>query len=280
MTIPKRLAPGNAFAGKARHALTSTFFFWGAFLGLGGLGLSAPLAVTPVRGQYCAAFAPAGWHVVAENAVRSGFGADLLSGDGRAYAGYSVGAAGNLNILPGHETPDRAVRTETAEVGRLMDGGPTSFGRTQQLGPNTFLVEYQHRTWRGVVFYQVFPAGRGGYMIVSRAAQTAIAAWVRRAGEASAVARSLHCNVPSVPAQPDPPELNGRGRRPANHGQEKENDSLYNQWLDKEYYHDERTGENFWVSPSTDWAKSGPEGEGYYRSWGNEVRKLAPGYHQ
>src|SRR5262249_36830545 len=131
----------------------------------------------------------------------------------------------------------------------------------------------------GIAFYEVFPAGPGGFVIVMRTAGTGGGAglWPGRAVEASAVARSVHCNVPNVPPQPDPPALNPR-RREKHGGEGGHDDPLYNRWLDKEYYHNPQTGENYWVSPSSDWQENGPQGPGYYGRSGNSTIKLEPGY--
>ena len=235
----------------------------------------APIAVVPFHGQYCGSVGPRGWVVLAENAQRVAFGADFSSADGKASAGYSVFAAGTLNTLPGNETPDRAVVRTLTQMGTI----PTRFGNRQQLGPNVFLISYQTAAYEGMAFYQAFPAGRGGYMVVLRTAVTNAGGWRSRGSEASAVARSLRCQVPNVPAAPDPPSLNAKAKRGGENGGGEE-DSLYNQWLDKEYYHNPQTGENFWVSPSHDWVKNGPEGDGYYAQHGNSIIKLESGYSQ
>jgi hypothetical protein len=215
--------------------------------------------------------------VTAENPQRIAFGADMLSGNGLAHAGFSVSGSGAMAARRGVETPDRAVANSLSAGGRL----PTRFGVRKQLGPNVFLIEYENSVSHGVMWYEVFPAGRGGFVIVARQANSAPAAWSRAGAEASAVARSMHCNVPSVPPGPDPPGLNPKPKSKAAGDIGKgEDDTLYNQWLDKEYYHNSETGENFWVSPSHDWVKDGPEGPGYYAQHGNALVKLAPGYSQ
>ena len=114
-------------------------------------------------------------------------------------------------------------------------------------------------------------------MIVLRTAGSLPGLWERRGAEAMAVARSLHCQVPYVPPAPDPPSLNAKPKRSSKGG---DDDTLYNQWLEKEYYHNSATGENYWVSPSQDWVKNGPEGPGYYAPYGNTIVKLDPGYSQ
>lgn len=96
----------------------------------------------PFSGQYCASVGPQGWAVLAENAQRVGFGADFLSADRKAAAGYSIFAAGTLNIVPGSETPDRAVANNLTQMGTLR----VSLGNKQELEPNVFLVPYQTAT--------------------------------------------------------------------------------------------------------------------------------------
>jgi hypothetical protein len=44
-----------------------------------------------------------------------------------------------------------------------------------------------------------------------------------------------------------------------------------------EYAHDPVTGENFLMDYAADHLESGPNGPGFYRQVGNELRKLEPG---
>jgi hypothetical protein len=240
-----------------------------------GQGRPAPIQVKPFRGKYCASVGPPGWAVISENAQRVAFGADFSNGNGTAYVGYGVFGGGSLAAgVPGYETPDSAVTRNLSNMGST----PTRFGNRQQLGPNVFLMEYQSATNHGVAYWQVIPAGNRGFMIVLRTAGTGAAAglWQRKGPEAMAVARSMRCQVPNVPASPDPPSLNAKSK--SGGGKGGEDDTLYNRWLDKEYYHNSQTGENYWVSPSQDWVQNGPEGPGYYAQHGNGTVKLDPGY--
>lgn len=236
---------------------------------------SAPVKVQPFRGQYCASVGPPGWAVIAENPQRSSFGADLASGDGLAYAGYSIFPSGSI-APPGFETPSRAVANNLTSFGTI----PVRFGSHWQVAPNVFLLEYQSATNHGVAFYLVIPAGAGGYMIVMRTAGTGIGPglWEKRGVEAMAVARSLRCQVPIVPAGPDPPGMNAKTGSGSNNGEEA--DTLYNTWLETEYYHNPENGENYWVSPSENYSQYGPDGPGYYATYGNSLVKLSPGYSQ
>jgi hypothetical protein len=240
-------------------------------------GRSAPVRVQPFRGQYCRSLGPPGWAVIAENPQRVAFGADLVSADGLAYAGYSIFSTGQMSVQ-GFETPDRGVATQLTSFGSIR----TRFGNRQQIGRNVFLVEYQTPANHGVAFYQVIPAGSAGYMVVMRTAGTGTGPglWERRGPEAMAVARSLRCQVPNVPPAPEPPALNAKRSSGRSGGDVEESNTLYNRWLDMEYYHNSATGENFWVSPSHDYSRDGPDGPGYYAKHGNAIVKLDPGYAQ
>ncbi len=231
----------------------------------------APVAVAPFHGQYCSSFGPRGWAVTAENPQQFSFGADFLSADGKAGAGYSIFPAGNLNPTPGFQSPDAAVAATLS----LMGYQKVTFGQKMQLATNVYAVPFRLPASEGVAFYQVMPVP-GGAMVALRTATTLTGNWAARGAEASAVARSLHCNVPYVPPAPDPPSLNAK----RSGSQSGEGDSQYNRWLEKEYYHNPQTGENYWVSPTSDWEQNGPEGPGYYSRNGNDVTKLQPGYSQ
>ena len=228
----------------------------------------APMQVIAFHGQYCHSMGPRGWAVIAENPQRSAFGADSLSPDGKAYAGYSIFPTA---AIPGMDSPDRAVAFQLSEMGMH----PATLGRRQQLAPNTYAVAYRNDKNEGMAFYEVFQF-QGSSVILMRQAATSLGGWRTRGPEASAVARSMHCNVPSVPAAPDPPSLNHKPKTSASG----EQDSEYNVWLEKEYYHDPQSGQNYWVSPSTDWNQNGPQGPGYYTKNGNDITKLQSGYAQ
>ena len=232
----------------------------------------ASLKVQRFQSQYCAAVGPQGWTVIDENAQRAGFGADFTSGDRMAYASYMIFPSGALT--GGSGTPEQAVANSLSNFGTVQ----VRFGRPQQIGPNIFLLEHLTATNHGVAFYQVIPAGADGAMIVMRTAGTGTAPgmWENRASEAMAVARSIRCQVPMVPAGPDPPELNSKSGSASNNSDD--SDTLYNTWLDMEYYHNSQTGENYWVSPSKDYSQVGPDGPGYYAPYGGNLIKLTPGY--
>jgi len=230
-----------------------------------------PVAVVPFHGQYCSSMGPKGWAVTAENPQSFAFGAEFFSSDLKAAAGYSVFPAGSINPTPGFTSADAAVAASLSNMGMRK----IAFGPKHQLAPNIYAVSFRLPQSEGVAYYIVFPVP-GGAMVTMRTATTLTGLWAARGAEASGVARSLHCNVPSVPNNPDPPSLNAKRKS----GGEGEGDSEYNVWLEKEYYHDPATGQNYWVSPSSDWDQNGPQGPGYYTRNGNDITKLQPGYSQ
>jgi hypothetical protein len=236
----------------------------------GAKGAAAPMRVQMIRGQYCMGFAPPGYRVAAENPQRVAFGADVHRQDGRGGASYAVFGGGPITGVPAWETPEGAIASWLSGNGST----PTRFGRPAPVEPGVSAVEFQTPSARGVAIYRVLPQ-QGGFVVVMRTAMAQPDLWALSAPELVAVARSLRCNVPMVPAAADPPPR-ARERSGAKAGGE--GDSEYNQWLGMEHYHDARTGQNYWVSPSRDWSETGPQGAGYYIRNGNDTIKLDSGY--
>jgi hypothetical protein len=230
---------------------------------------SAPTQVVAFHGQYCASMGPRGWSVMGEDAERMAFSANFMSLDTAAAGGYQVVPFSGYLSARGFDTADHAVATVLSNGYKT----PLQFGVKSQLAPNIYSVPYKTDTVEGIAFFEVMPFP-GQPLVAIRYAYTRIGFWVARGAEASAVVRSIHCNIPNVPPTPDPPALNSRPRG----AQGGEGDSDYNQWLEKENYHNPQTGENYWVSPTSDWDQNGPEGAGYYARSGNDVVKLKPGY--
>lgn len=237
----------------------------------GSAGAAGPTSVQMIRGRYCVGFAPPGYQIAAENPQRVAFGADVARLDGLGGAGFAVFGGGPMVGITALATPQDAVAYWVSRAGSL----PVQFGPVLQMEPNVFAVEMISPRARGLAIYRVIPAP-GGFMIVMRSAQARSDIWPRLAPELVAVARALRCTVPMVPAEADPPpRARDRSRTEAEGG-----DPEYNQWLDTEYYHDPRTGQNYWVSPGRDWSDTGPQGPGYYIRSGNDTIKLDPGFSQ
>lgn len=255
-------------------------FLWFAFAAFTANG-AGPAKVIKLSGKYCAASAPEGWTVAAEQPAGAAFGADLKRLDGAAIASYlivGVPAAMRRDPYYGkwYATPERAVMAQLTQFGTK----PVSCGRPTELVPGSGYLSMacQETALRGLVVYRVFGQQDGGYVVLMRTAGTPHASWNRYGKEAATVARSLVCKVPFSPRTidwvTDMPKPS-RAKKAQDEG-----DSEYSPWLGMENYHDANTGQNYWVSPSHDWVETGPQGPGYYAKLGNEIRKLEPGVSQ
>jgi len=235
------------------------------------------IQVQTIRGRYCAASAPEGWTVAAENPTGTAFGADLTRRDGAAVASYLIfGVPPNMRSSPYYQqwyvTPERAVMAQLTQFGSK----PMQCNRPSELVPGSGYMGMacQSPALRGVVAYKIFNTGDGGYVVIMRSAGSPPTAWARYGAEATTVARSLECQVPLLPSR-------ASSNVPSAPKKKKEDaDSEYSPWLGMENYHDPNTGQNYWVSPSRDWDETGPQGPGYYAKAGNDIRKLEPGLSQ
>lgn len=246
-------------------------------IALAGFSAAAqPLQVQLQRGKHCTALAPAGWSFTGENPAGAAFGADIFRGDGTAGASYYIaGVPAEMRASPFYSrwyaTPHQAVLATLTQMGTVpvQCGAPTT--------PTSGLHLMQCRTPQhvGLALYQVFPMAGDGFVLVIRTAATTPGQWAREGELASAVARSIRCNVPLRPSTAD--FTTGLSGPKKSRKGEEGGDSEYSRWLGMEHYHDERTGQNYWVSPSRDWNQNGPQGPGYYVNIGGDLRKLEPG---
>jgi hypothetical protein len=240
------------------------------------MAAQAAMPVQLVRGQYCTALAPQGWSFTGENPAGSAFGADIWRGDGAAGASYFiVGIPAAMRSSPWYgrwyATPHQAVLATLSQMGTI----PLQCNTPRTPATGMQLMQCQTPQHVGLALYQVFPMAGNGFLLVIRTAATVPGQWARGGEVASAVARSIRCNVPLRPSTADfTSGLSGAGK---SRRDKAEGDSEYSRWLGMEHYHDERTGQNYWVSPSRDWNATGPEGPGYYTHSSGELRKLAPG---
>jgi hypothetical protein len=225
-----------------------------------------------LQGQYCRVAAPPGWAIAGEAPTRTSFGADFRRLDGAAIASYFlVGVAAEMRTSPWYgrfyATPEQAVLATLSKLGTE----PVQCGPATAVSANMRVMQCRTATLTGDVAYQVQPMG-GGYLLAIRTAGAPHALWPRYRAEAGAVATALRCNVPHMPAPPDPP-----GAASGRAGGKGEPKGRYNPRTGIEEYHDPKTGENYDANPSIHWNPVGPEGPGYYTRRGGEVRKLEPG---
>lgn len=238
-------------------------------LGTGFAGGMVPVRLHVDVYRTCKAFAPANWVIYGSR--REGDALDMMAADQSMAASYSVGGVqGTIarTYPQRYGTPEVSIHASLSEGGRLQ----VAYG--QPLHDPTFAytwIPFELPNYRGGVLYRVWPIPNdpAGYIMLSRRAQTAKPLWERQGAQAVAVALSIQCIRQLQP----PPDVPG-SRRPPGGG---DVESTYNQQLGMEYAHDPATGENYWVSPSTDWDATGPEGPGYYKRSGHDRRKLVPG---
>lgn len=242
-----------------------------------GTGIAAAHAYTPaqpVRSQHCSAMAPQGWAFTGESPPGSAFGADVARNDGAAVASYFlVGVPAQMRSSPWYgkwyATPHQAVLATLSRMGTA----PIQCSAPSAPAPGLQLMQCRTPQYVGLALYQVFPMADSGFVLVIRTAGTAPALWGRDGEIASAVSRSIRCDVPLRPSTADYTSgLSGSGR-----SRRDKADSGYSRWLGMEDYHDPSTGSNYWVSPSTDWSKDCPQGPGYCVNVGGSLRQLEPG---
>lgn len=221
----------------------------------------------------CMALAPADWGIY--GSTPQGSALDMAAADGRMFASYSIAGVPGVAIRfysQKYGTPEIAIHNSLSNSGQF----PVAYGpaiRDDDFGYTWLPFEIgdpsgQREPHKGVVLYRVWaplPGDPQGYILVQRRAQTLKSLWQARGAQAIAVALSIRCTVQLQPTE------NGPG------GGDDRAESTYNQQLGMEYAHDPVTGENYWVSPGSDWQDVGPEGPGYYRRSGNDLRKLAAG---
>ncbi|MGD9930284.1 MAG: hypothetical protein AB7U05_09705 [Mangrovibacterium sp.] len=229
----------------------------------------------PVRkhvNQYrnCSAMAPADWMITSSR--REGDALDICSGDGNLYAGYLVlGVQGSLATgfyRYMYATPETFLNYSISENGSkaVRYGEPV----TDQLGYTILPFEVEGApAVEGVVFYRVWPVPGDpyGYVLTMRMAKTLKQLWKTRGAQAISVALSIRSVV----------QLQPGGTNSPGNIEDKKVESGYNRQLGMEYAHDPDTGENYWVSPGTDYQETGLYGPGYYKTSGNDTKKLLPG---
>ncbi|GAC1438284.1 MAG: hypothetical protein NVSMB58_33040 [Terriglobales bacterium] len=230
-----------------------------------------PVALQPLNRFSCRALAPAGWSIV--NGRAEGDSLDVMRSDQKAYAGYIiVGVPTVLRSNPAYASPAMAMHTNL----QLLSASPVRLGNASQAYGYT-VVPWTNARGRGFTMYRVFPlaADPGGFVLAMRTASADADITPAKLAEAGAVATSISCSVQLVAHASSNSASSSSGH--ARSRDESDEASSYNKELGVEYVHSPKTGENYEVSPSTDWRQNGPDGPGYYRPVGNSLEKLSSG---
>jgi hypothetical protein len=130
---------------------------------------------------------------------------------------------------------------------------------------------------KGIVFYKVYPGDNVNYNYIEsiRVAFTKAELWEQKGELVFSIAAGINCTTVNTPSEL--PSLPKRSSLKSSVSKSKKDEYGYNVQLGTEYCHNPRTGENFRVSPSTNWSETGPDGPGYYGMAGNERIKMSPG---
>ena len=240
-------------------------------LGIGFAGGTVPVRLHMDVYRTCLAVAPANWVIYGSRP--EGDGLDMMTTDRSMAAGYLIVGIPGLLVRTRpqvYATPELYLHNILSAGGRF----PVAYGQAMRdaaFGYTWLPFEFPE-DYRGGVFYRVWPmpADPGGYILLYRRVQTFKPLWERQGAQAISVALSIRCTRQLRPS----PDVAGRGGSDDDRAE-----TTYNQQLGMEYAHDPVTGDNYWVSPSTDWDETGPQGPGYYTRIGNERRKLVPGRH-
>lgn len=260
-----------------KHALAFRRATALAVLALGAMeaAAQAPRQANVREGRLCKALAPADWSFTGENPAGSAFGADIQRADGKALASYYiVGVPPEMRTSPTYgrwyATPHQAAMATLTQLGTraVQCNAPTS------PAPGLSLMQCRTPQLVGLALYQAFPTPNDGFVLVMRTAAATPAVWQREATLASAVSRSIRCNVPFKPSTFDyTTGLSGSGKS----RRAKDDRSDYSRWSGMENVHDPATGQNYWAEAGRDWRENGPRGPGYYANVNGEHRLLVPG---
>jgi hypothetical protein len=233
---------------------------------------AGPILLTQVRGNRCHALGPQGWRVFNER--NEGDGVDFVSPDATLGAGYLIVGIPSMMLPTYGGSPESAARIIVQNFGQL----PAQFSPTQRDPTGFNIMRWQNQQGVGLALWYTFPlqGDPRGFVLVMRTGIVTTQGDPHRLREAVAVATSIRCTVALRP----PPPAADTGRATQGRKKPRSDDeaaSEYNAQLGMEYVHDKTTGENYWVSPSTDYRQNGPAGPGYYKQVGNDLRKLSPG---
>ena len=254
---------------------------------------SGGFKLTDKSSYSCSAQAPADWSMTSTAQSNT---ADLFASDKSMYAGYGIQAV-NTAIAPYASyysaplnDPDlysSDPATLVLAYGKIIVGqlgGSSDLTYTSET--NESLGDYRLQsvassTHSGVIFYHSsgFPGDGYNYTYAEPMyfAFTTSALWPSRGLLVAQIAGSIRCSTQYQPR--DQYVVTAKSDSTSSGSDANGDDDGYNPQLGTEYVHDPGTGENYLVSPSTNWSENGPAGAGYYaeKSGGNDYVKLDAG---
>ena len=239
--------------------------------------VDATSKMSTLRSGRCHALAPRGWTITSN---QQGSTPHLRSPDGRLYAGWGILAV-DPAMQPYYGNLYGPPQTSLAFLASTIIG--QSFGDGSGVRYTSAPVSidgyfsrraFASAQYRGLVYYRIYPLRGSGYVESAYFAIAPAALWPRLGPLVANIAASIRC---SSTLRPDTNRGGGvGGSRPPRDGADGLSNSTYNKELGTEYAHSPTTGENYLVSPATDYI-NGPQGYGAYIQNGNDTIKLEPG---
>ncbi len=239
-----------------------------------------PAAKMPAqRNGRCMALAPQGWRLTSN---AEGSAADLRSPDGRLYAGWGIVAInpamqayyGNLYGPPATSLAFLAGAIVQQNFGDASGVRYTS--PPVSIDGYFSRREFASAKYHGMVYYRIYPMAGSGYVESAYFAIANATHWRTVRPMLANIAASIRCSSTLRPDTGRNPSGNSGGKRAQHDGADGLANSTYNKELGTEYVHSPTTGENYLVSPATDYV-NGPQGYGAYTQNGNDYIKLEPG---
>jgi hypothetical protein len=243
-------------------------------------GLSAdPVAIQPLRNNFCRALAPAGWHVIDQDDRGATY--SVASPDRGMVATYGIVGISSAQVAGYYGPQFRRPALFAQYLAETVAGEGIGVTGSRTFGGMT-VIDFQSGSKQGFVIFRAFPlpSDPGGYIISVRIAVGPDSDDVPVAG---AVAASIDCNTTfkappggyaQVKAKASETGISKRCK--AGDCDESDLAGTYNAELGTGYVHS-ASGTNYLVDVTSDYRETGPDGPGYYRQNGNFLEKLEPG---
>jgi hypothetical protein len=233
--------------------------------------------LTPQVSGNCEALAPDGWSMTSNS---EGTAADMFSSDGTLYAGWGIvpitrSMQAYYGDLYGDPETSLTYLANTIIYQNFGDSGGISLvGSGESFDGYFWMQEFTSGQTRGLMFYRIYPSYGDDYVESVYFAVARADRWSKHGDTVANVAASIRCSSQLRPVESS--SVGGSTGSASDDGADGLSNSTYNKELGTEYVHNPETGENFLVSPSTDYV-DGPQGYGAYLRNGNDYTKLTPG---
>jgi hypothetical protein len=243
-------------------------------------GLPAdPVAVQPVRNNFCRALTPAGWQVIDQDDRGATY--SVASPNRGMIASYGIVGISSAQAQGYYGPQYRRPALFAQYLAQVVSGEAVMATGSRDFN-GMMAIDFEGSGKYGFVLYQAFsnPADPGGYIISVR---IAVSSGTDDVPVAGAVAASIDCNT-TFKAPPGgytqvkakASDLGTSKKCKAGACDESDLAGTYNAQLGTGYVHS-ASGTNYLVDVASDYRSDGPQGPGYYAQIGNSMEKLEPG---